>query len=250
MKELRVRFVEELAGGDVVLMRFVDPAICYAVVGAAGTKADGEFLDVVLLAPQTVPQTAPVDVAQTAYIKFRGVELTWRPGYATLQCEAEQVDLLLPALVEFSHYERELRRIEGEIAASWGELAQDKGLAFEVTPDDLKRSNAVGGRMGRVLGQRIRFARVEPHLYEAGMELTAVGQKLGAELREKTRIESRLETVDGQLEVYEHVYEMSSQRMGEYKAAREEHVLEWIIIALLALETIAILGEMAWKFKP
>jgi hypothetical protein len=247
VKELRIQFVEEIPGNDAVLMKFIDPATCYAVASASATETDGEFLDVVLLPPQTAPPTAAVG---EVYIKYRGVELTWRPGHATLLCEPEQVDLLLRALAEFSHYERELRRVEDEIAAGWTDLAQDKGLAFEINPDDLKRSDIVGGRMGRVLERRIRFARVEPHLYEAGIELNAAGQKLGAELRERTRIESRLETVDGQLEVYEHVYEMSGQRMGEYKAAREEHVLEWIIIALLAVETVALLVQMAWRLKP
>jgi hypothetical protein len=60
------------------------------------------------------------------------------------------------------------------------------------------------------------------------VRLIAAAQKLGDELRERARIESRLETVDAQIEVYEGVYEMASQRMGEYRAAREEHVLEWV----------------------
>jgi uncharacterized Rmd1/YagE family protein len=54
--------------------------------------------------------------------------------------------------------------------------------------------------------------------------------------------------VDGQLEVFEgHVYEMSGQRMGEYRAAREEHVLEWVIIVLLAAELVLLLVPMVWK---
>jgi uncharacterized Rmd1/YagE family protein len=44
--------------------------------------------------------------------------------------------------------------------------------------------------------------------------------------------------VDGQLEVFEHIYEMSAQRMGEYRAARQEGILEWVIIVLLAAEAL------------
>jgi uncharacterized Rmd1/YagE family protein len=44
--------------------------------------------------------------------------------------------------------------------------------------------------------------------------------------------------VDGQLEVFEHIYEMSAQRMGEYRAARQEAILEWVIIVLLAAEAL------------
>jgi uncharacterized Rmd1/YagE family protein len=77
--------------------------------------------------------------------------------------------------------------------------------------------------------------------------LPAASQKLGEELRDKARTDARLENVDAQLEVFEGIYEMSGQRMGEYRAAHEEHVLEWIIIALLAAEMLLLLAQMVWK---
>jgi hypothetical protein len=84
---------------------------------------------------------------------------------------------------------------------------------------------------------------------EADARLPAVAQKLGAELRERAKVETRLKTVDGQLEVFEHIYEMSSQRIGEYRASREEHILEWIIIVLLAAETFALFAHILWRFR-
>jgi hypothetical protein len=165
-----------------------------------------------------------------------------------LQCDPEQTEPLLSALAEFAYYEGELRRIETEIVGAWAELEQDKGLAFAVTKADLKRSEAVGGRMSRALERRIKMARIEPHLYEPDAGLPAAGRKLGEELREKARIESRLETVDAQVEVFENIYEMSGQRMGEFRAAAEEHVLEWIIIVLLAGELLLLLVQAIWKF--
>ncbi len=268
--ERRIRFVEQIASDDAVLMTFKDPAPGYAILAedpatatrevAAGPR--GDALDVVLLPLSTVPQGAPLGTnlgyaewlektidpgAPPVYVKYRGVELMWRPGSAMLQCDPEQAESLLSAVVEFTHYECELRRIEQEIANTWAELEQDKALAFEVTPSDLERSQAVGARMNHVLQRRIRLARIEPHLYEAGADLAAAGRKLGEELREKARTETRLETVDGQLEVFEGIYEMSGQRMGEYRAARQEHVLEWIIIVLLAAEMLLLLAQIVWK---
>jgi uncharacterized Rmd1/YagE family protein len=35
--------------------------------------------------------------------------------------------------------------------------------------------------------------------------------------------------------------------MGEYRAARQEHVLEWIIIVLLAAEMLLMLAQTVWK---
>ena len=269
-RQRRIRFVEAITGDDAVLMTFKDPAQRYAVLCEAPATATGEVaagphgdvLDVVLLPAPTQPQGTPSATNQgfmewiakgdgkdapPVFVKFRGVELMWRPGRVLLQCDSEQAESLLSAVVEFTHYECELRRIEQEIADTWEELEQDKALAFDITPADLERSQAVGARMNRVLQRRIRFARIEPHIYEPGAGLAAAGRKLGEELREKARTESRLETVDGQLEVFEGIYEMSGQRMGEYRAARQEHVLEWIIIVLLAAEMLLLLAQIVWK---
>jgi len=267
----RIRFVEQVTDDDLVLMTFKDPSPRYAILAEASTTATCEVaagpcddvLDVVLMPASTLPQGPPSATNQgfadwlemrddpgappPVFIKYRGVELTWRPGHVMLQCDSEQAESLLSAVIEFTHYEYELRRIEGEIANAWAELEQDKSLAFEVTPPDLERSQAVGGRMNGVLQRRIRLARIEPHLYEPDARMPAASRKLGEELREKARTETRLETVDGQLEVFEGIYEMSGQRMGEYRAARQEHVLEWIIIVLLAAEMLLLLVQTVWK---
>ena len=258
----RIRFVEAIADGDAALMSFQDPAPSYAVLAkasATATREDADELDVVLLPLSAAPsgtqpgfakwlaKTNGAGAPPPVYVKLRGVELMWRPGHAILQCDPEQVEPLLAAVAEFAHYERELRRIEREIADGWTELEQDKGLAFEVTPADLKRGDAVGERMNRTLQRRIRLARIEPHLYDPEAGLPAASQKLGEELRDKARMDARLETVDAQLEVFEGIYEMSGQRMGEFRAAQKEGMLEWLIIALLAAELVLLLAQMVWK---
>jgi len=272
VSERRIRFVDATADSDRVLMSFKDPSPRYAILEAADAKATGivatelhgDELNVVLLPLSITPQGTPIGAQQgfakwldktnhagalpPVYIKYRGVELMWRPGHAMLQGDSGQAESLLPAVVEFAHYECELRRIEGEIADTWAELEQDKGLAFEVSPADLKRGEAVGERMNRTLQRRIRLARIEPHLYDPDASLPAASQKLGEELRDKARMDARLETVDAQLEVFEGIYEMSGQRMGEFRAAQQEHVLEWTIIALLGAELLLMLAQALWKF--
>jgi len=255
-----IHFVDDISGDDLVLMSFQNPSQRYAVLAESAGTASGDVLEVTFLPPPTTPQATAnhsswewMDMADNQsvpppiHIKVRGIELMWRPGRSVLQCDSQNVEALLSALVEFAHYECELRRIEEEIAGSWTELELDKSLAFEVTTSDLQRSLAVGSRMNRVLQRRIRLARIEPTLYQPGTSLTQMGQKLGEELREKARIESRLETVDAQLEVFESVYEMCGQRMGEHRAARQEHVLEWIIIVLLTAEMLLLLAQTVWK---
>jgi hypothetical protein len=262
-KQLRVRFVDEIPGDAVVLMAFKDPAQRYAILDEGSKKTPGkavadpsnETLDIVLLpspgSPGTAQAAQPADreAPPPLLVKYRGVEVTWRPTRATLQCDPDQAESLLSAIVEFTHYERELRRIEQEIADAWPELDQDRPLAFEVTPADLVRSQLVGARMDRTFRRRMRHARIEPHLFEPDPKFPAASQKLGEELRERSRTEARLETIDGQLEVFEHIYEMAGQRIGEYRAAREEHILEWIIIVLLAAEALAMLAQMVLRLR-
>jgi uncharacterized Rmd1/YagE family protein len=101
--------------------------------------------------------------------------------------------------------------------------------------------------MARTLQRRERYARIEPHLYAPGASLAVAGQKLGEDLRERSRAEARAEAVDGQLEVFEHIYEMASQRLGEYRAARSGQIMETIIIVLLAMETLLMLFQLLFK---
>lgn len=250
--ERRIRFVKEAVPGDIVLMRFADPAPWCAVL-AHEADAEGlvskETLKITILPSRDARQAlidhgdsrAAADGAEPAYVRYRGVELQWQPGHAVLLCGPEQVDSLLPAIIEFSHYDSQLRQVEQEIAAAWSELEQDNTLAFDVTSTDLRRSDVVGARMERAFLRRIRFARIEPHLGSPEASMPPAAQKLGEELREKTAIESRAETARGQLEVFEHIYEMASQRMGEYKAARQGHIMEWVIIVLLGAEALLML---------
>jgi hypothetical protein len=258
-----IHFVVRPDAGDVVLMIFKDPAPVFAVVGpaasavnreTAGGVSDDQLL-VALLDPsdpeqsfaQWMQNAQDPHSAAPVYVKYRGLELGWRPGEAVLQCEAVQVDALLPAVVEFAHYERELRRLENEIAAAWIELDEDRPLAFDVTSSSLRRSKAIGARMEQTLQRRMRLARIEPHLHTPEVNLPASAQKLGEELREKAATETRAETVSNQIEVFEHVYEMASQRMGEYRAARQGNIMEWVIVVLLAAETMLMLAQTVWR---
>jgi hypothetical protein len=248
--ERLIRFVDAVAPGDAVLMRFADPAVRYAVwADGAGDEAGHEALELRVLPPGEEAQLgaaewAGAEGAPPVCVKHRGIEVWWRPGRAALQCDAEQAEALLPGLVEFAHYEGELRRLEEEIAGAWGELDEDRGLAFDVTAKELRRDDVVGERMARTLRRRMRLARLEAHLGSPDAALAAGAQRLGEGLRERARTEARAEIVDGQIEVFEHIYEMSAQRMGEYRASRQGAMIEWVIVALLGAEALLMLMQV------
>ncbi len=266
----RIRFVEHAEPGEHVLLKLNDPSPCQAVITQispdetpAARGLDSSDVLEVLFIPQAMARTEASKVqSQTAswvacdepgaeppvFIKCRGADIAWRPGRAVLQCDADQREALLEVLVEFSHYEAELRRIERQVGAGWSQLDLDKPLANRVTKADLARSDEVSRQMNIVLAARIRNARIEPHLLRPASQTSAAARTLGHELREKTEVEERLEIVDGQLEVYEYIYEMISQRMGEFQAAHDEHKLEWLIIVILVAETLILLTDFLWRY--
>lgn len=183
-------------------------------------------------------RVATLDVSSSTYVKARGVELWWCPVRAVLQCDSEEAEPLRSAVLEFTFYERELRRLEGEVADGWDALLSDRRLACTVTDADLKQGQAFAERMGRALERRIRFARLQPHLLKPDTATLPGAETLGNSLREKTGMEGRAEALDAHLAVFEQIYELASPRMGESRDAHEGQRIEWIIIWLLVAEVV------------
>jgi hypothetical protein len=177
-------------------------------------------------------------------ITLHGTQVVWRPGQAVILAGADRMEALLVALVEFSFYEQELGRLERVIAGAWAALESDTPLAYEVKARDLPRFTEVAEQAQRLQTARIRLARLAPRLCRPATHLSSLATQLGERLREKTRVEDRLETVGAQLEVFERVYEMASQRFSEFRTARQEQTLEWLIIVLLAAETVLLMIEV------
>lgn len=174
------------------------------------------------------------------------VQVSWRPGRALIVAPAAQAQAALEALVDFAFYENELRAIEQAIAVAWPGVETDTPLTYDITKADAARDQEIGQRACRVLQLRMRHARIEPHLYGPPARFARMPAQLGEALRENARCDERTEIADGQIEVQEYVYEMASQRMGEFRHARQGFVMEAIIIALLATEVVLIIVEFSF----
>jgi uncharacterized Rmd1/YagE family protein len=61
---------------------------------------------------------------------------------------------------------------------------------------------------------------------------------VGERLRERTRLAERTEVLGGQLELFERVYELCGHRASEFTLSRKSLTLEWVIIILLAVQTL------------
>ena len=152
----------------------------------------------------------------------------------------------LLALVDFCYYENELSKLEREIGESWASLDKDSQLASSVSVADLERFEEVGQRMDQALKRRMRLARISPHLYQPRANMPPLANQLMERLRDRAHVEARHEALVSQLEAFERIYEMTSQRISDFKDAQKSRTLEWVIIVLLAAETMLLLLELIW----
>jgi hypothetical protein len=258
----RIHFVGD-AAGQVVLLDFIDPVPTRAIRTVlepaslpgqriADPSAALEVLSVTghpnalnvteellawVLASQ--PPTAPPPLT----ITLHGSHVIYGAGCVALLTAAERLDSLLLAVVDFHYHEQQLQKLERAVAASWGQLQADTPLAFAVTVRDLERLESVASQGQNLANVRMQLARLGPHLNRPGTHLSTLANQLGERLRERARVVERLETLAEQLEVSERVYEMASQRLNEFRLSRQEQVLEWTIIILLATQTLLLLLE-------
>lgn len=262
-----IRFVEHASDEQTVLLEFADPIPIKAVAlsqrldtpPTAPKEAHPEELTVLVVSRKLKDDPrwrdgvdqwiAPPDqrrAASPVTVKVKNVEVQWRPGLAVIHSPPERAEPMLEALVEFAFFEGELRKLEGEIVDFWPEVEVTRPLAYEVNKNDPQQFETVGRRMDSALERRSRYARIEPYFYWPPAHLPKAAQELGELLREEARVENRLEVVDGQLEVHENVFELSSQRISDYRLSREGYILEMIIIIVLVAESLLILGEILW----
>ncbi len=260
-----IRFVEQAVDDQIVLLEFAHPVSRKAadVVRELSapppetSDADGLF---VLVAPRQLKDdprwrdeihkwgthTTDRRAAPPITVKVKNVEVLWRPGRAVILASPERAESMLEAVVDFAFFEGELRKLEREIADFWPDVEHDRPLAYDIKDNDPVRFEALGQRMDTTLERRTRYARIESHLCHPPAHLSAPARELGELLREEASVEDRLETVDGQLEVQENVYELSSQRISDYRLTRHGLILEWIIIIVLVAECFLIVGEILW----
>jgi hypothetical protein len=177
-------------------------------------------------------------------LTLHGAQITWTPARAAILTTQERTTPFLLALIDFCHFENELRKLEREVAEGWPQLQLDTPLTHEVVELDPERFEAVGRSLQQTLARRMRLGRIAPHLSLPRSHLSPLANQLLDRLRDKVRVEDRVEAVGAQLEVFERVYEMASQRISDFNISRQERTLEWVIIFLLATEVVLLLIEV------
>jgi len=258
----RVRFVESSGPGERVLLRFDGPhpsvaaasALPAEALAAPAAEAPDELV-VVHMAAEALRQTAegrrvaawfdgaPASEVTGARAAVSVGAVRWRPGRALVTASPGDLEPCLAALADFAFYEGELRRLEAETAAGWAQAEADSPLMGRADRSGAARQDAVAERCAAVALRRLRAAQLEPHLVAPPGTWGEAACDLGRRLRDEADVETRLEILDGQIEVYEYIYELACQRISDYRHFHREYVVEVLIVVILAIETLMLACE-------
>ena len=263
-----VRFVPSPQPGDRLVMTFADPAPCCAVASSLSEEsldkppaaASPAELRIVFIPPSLTPDArrrryetwirspaSPDDAPPLRIVIDRGA-IVYRSGRALVQAPSHRADALLQALVDFAFYDNQLRQLEREVASDWHIAEGDIPLVHDVRASDLKRAKDVGAITRQTLLRRIRCSRIESRLLNPPDCLPPAARRAARRLRGRARFEQRLETLDGQLETCEYLYEMANQRLGEYTNFRREYLIEILIVVLLGAELLMMFVDFYFNF--
>jgi hypothetical protein len=176
---------------------------------------------------------------QTSTVRLDSTTVRWRPGRAVV--EGEELRDAAAALVEFSFFEAELRRLEAAIAPFQLGAERDVPLSYDVRPGDGIRWDRLYRTMEEISGLRLQFARLEPCLYLANRTYSADARRLIRRLATAADIESRLAALNDRIESCEDLYEGAIDRITDHRNYRREHFLEITIVVLLLLEVVLLL---------
>ncbi len=172
------------------------------------------------------------------FVSLHGAQIVWGAGRAAVLAAPDRLDGATRALLETEFCDAELKHIESALGALWPDLEADGPMAFEFEAPNLRSKRKLAERFRTVLELRARLARLSPLIHLPPMFPPTLASQIGERLRERARMAHRAESLEGQLEVFERVYDGCAQRASELVHARRSHALEWVIIILLLAQTV------------
>lgn len=178
-------------------------------------------------------------------VKSGSASIEWRPGQASVTAPKELREDLVSALVEFTHYEGELRRMEAALAEGLPEAERDTEFAFQIRPQDVVHRPRITERMQHYTKMRLEFAQLEFFFSTPCGELSHESKRWLKALLRKADVEARAEAFSDQLELREELYEGAADRFTDHWGWAHGHKLEVLIIVLLILEIGFMATELA-----
>ena len=184
------------------------------------------------------PDTKRIASGSVHRFRAKGVRIERWLGRAVLSAPAGDIDNLLAALIVFDGLERELVKLESDLATKSLEARSDAKEAFVASYSKRADWPRIRERIVQYTELRMAFAELEPRLNAVPHSVPPGVRRWLAPMLRKSDLADRAEALDGILETREDLYEGASDRIADYWGWLYGHVLEIIIIALLLIEAV------------
>lgn len=258
VRVIHIRFALDAQAGDSVQRRFAQPRSMVAVEQPADLslvldRPGFETFDdlyVILPAMPVPPEVrctidrwlaAPdrPDVPPPVVVQMDAGTIRWRPGRAAVEATVDDCKSLMAALVDFSFFEGELRRLEQGLLPYEASASEDIAFAYQIRGADRIQWSRLGQTIQSISRLRLAFARLAPSLRSVSSSLPPDARKAVTSLLARSDVPSRLEALDGRLEACQNLYEGAVDRIADFRWYRHGELLEIAIVILLILELAA-----------
>lgn len=255
VRVIHIRFAPEARAGESVQRRFAQPRSIVAVEQSAeiislSDKPWHETADAlyVILPSTPVPPevrsmihrwlTAPdrPDVSPPVVVQMDEGTIRWRPGRAVVEGTVDVCINLVAALVDFSFFEGELRRLERDLLPYEASASADVAFAYQIRQADRIQWSRLSQTLQSISALRLAFARLAPGLRSVSSSLPPDARKAVTRLLARSDVPSRLEAFDSRLEACQNLYEGAVDRIADFRWYRHGELLEIAIVVLLILE--------------
>ena len=196
------------------------------------------------LMPQLLAWVEQTASLPPTVLELYGTIVIWTPGRAAVASLVERLPRATAAVMEFAATVAELAAIETAIVAVWTDYEADLSCGFAVTAADAGRLPELAERYRQSMSLAGRLARLSPRVHRPPEHPPTLAGQIGERLRDRCRLADREDFADDQLETIIRLYEGCGQRASDRMLAQREHVLTWVIVLLLAAETVLLLVDL------
>jgi hypothetical protein len=253
-----VAFLNASDASHVILAKlpaaFQKVAVAESAENAAGSSPRLEFLSVPTAnhhaaelqerASNWVDLAAGIPNSPLQVMTLQGAAIFWNHQRVAILAPEDRLDTLRSVLIETCWYEAELTELEQTLAVAWPKLESDMPLAFSFNEKSLPRRPQLQEHFQQVVMLRSRLSRLAPHVYCPHLHPPTLASQVAERFRERTRLAHRHEILGDQLSTFEEIYEACGQRASDFVQSRKGHMLEWIIIVLLATQILLWVFEL------
>jgi len=173
------------------------------------------------------------------------ITICWHCCQINVIAPAEESEKLIPALLDFDQVMREVQKLQQVLPSIESVAISDVPGTLRIRRKDSAQWKRIGSIMENLARMRLEFARFEALVFNPASDLSPLAKRIFRSLVRKADLENKLESLSDRMEVLEDLYEGAVDRINDHRYWRDGHILEIIIIVLLAGEVLLLIADLA-----